>query len=473
MTETHFEPFVHLVDVADDRALIAWGGFWFHRDGAGRRWQIVGDRHLDRVDSGRGDSIGARSRSYGDALVEVLDAGGAVVARAGSSDRNHVWVTGLAPDTAYRYRLTVDGRPWAEGERWDWGPVPRGGLDLRPGGRSYVLTFRTHPAPEVGAPLAFAVLGDYGVGVIADSESSRRQQRVADALDGLVDDPGIRLVLSGGDNVYPGDGTQAAAGSGGADVDWYSSFYQPYRYLLARVPVYPTVGNHDTSDAESSDDREQVRDNFHTDARFSPEVAGDRASAEPGMFYRFGYGADVEFVCIDTSLSDDLPTEHFFEHPKHRAWLDRALPDQAEPGPTERGPTWRIPFSHHPTYCAGPHHGNTPSMVAELAPRFRRAGVRATFAGHEHNFQLSRVDGVQHFVSGAGGQLREEPPADFAAAHTVAWAVQCHLLLAEIAGGAMTVTPIAGVDADGRRQPMTALSPDGDVVEVPFVVTAG
>ncbi|WP_249522144.1 purple acid phosphatase family protein [Modestobacter marinus] len=468
MSQTHFEPYVHLVDVGPDRALIAWGGFWFRRDSPDRRWRLVDDEQLDEVDPGRVDSIGARSRSYGEAVVEVLDDDGATVGRAASSEQNHVWVEGLEPDTRYHYRITVDGRPWAEGERWDWVPVPRGGMDLCPAGRSYAMTFCTHPDYETPAPLRFAVQGDYGVGVVVDSESSRRQRRVARVLDRLADDPGIRLVLSGGDNVYQGEGVHAGAESGGEDDDWFSSFYQPYRYLLDRVPVYPTVGNHDTSDNASSDDREQIRDNFHTDERFTPEVAGERASVDPGMFYRFRFGADVEFVCLDTSLADQLETEHFFEHPRHGAWLDRAFPEQEE-----GGPTWRIPFSHHPTYCAGPHHPNTESMVRELAPRFRRAGVRAAFAGHEHNFQLSEVDGISYFLSGAGGQLREDPPTEFADAGTVAWAVQSHVLLAEVDGDRLTVTPLSGLTEDGRPQPMTALSRDGEVVEVPFVVRAG
>ena len=43
MTETRFEPFVHLADVAPDRALIAWGGFWFRRADQDARWGIVND----------------------------------------------------------------------------------------------------------------------------------------------------------------------------------------------------------------------------------------------------------------------------------------------------------------------------------------------------------------------------------------------------------------------------------------------
>ncbi|MGY1721292.1 metallophosphoesterase [Blastococcus sp. SYSU DS0552] len=465
MPDTHFEPFVHLVDVTPDRALIAWGGFWFRRGAPDGRWQVVGDAELAEVDPGRTGSIGADSEPYGDAVVEVLDPTGAVVARARTGTANRVWVEGLRPDTEYGYRITVDGRPWAAGPRADWGPVARGGLDLRPGGRAYRMRFRTHPAPDVAAPLDFAVLGDYGIGVLADTESGRRQRRVAEVLDRLTEDDHVRLAISVGDNVYGGPGSRGSQGSGGRDADWYGSFYQPYRYALAQLPVYPCVGNHDSSDKETSDDRAEIRSNFHTDARFTPETAGPRASVDPGMFYRFAFGADVEFVCIDTSLADPLPTEHFFEHPRHQRFLEESFSVGIS-----RGPRWRFPFSHHPVFCAGPHHGNTEAMIEHLVPLFARAGVRVAFAGHEHNFQLSRVDGIHYFLSGAGGQLREEPPEQFGPAGTVAWAAQAHLLLARVAGDTLTVTPLAAIGADGHPEPMTPQAPDGAVVEVPFEV---
>ncbi|WNV77651.1 metallophosphoesterase [Geodermatophilus sp. DSM 44513] len=460
---THFEPFVHLVDVGPDRVLVAWGGFWFRCDDPGGRWRVLADGDLDEVDPGRTAGIGASSAPYGRAEVEVLDAVGQVVGRARTADVNHVWVTGLSPDTAYSYRITVDGCPWDEGERWDWGPVSRGGLDLRPAGRSYTLAFRTHPAPDRSTPLDFAVLGDFGVGVVADTEAGRRQRRIAEVLERVADSPGVRLVLTVGDNVYATPGRRGSEGSGASDCDWYGSFYQPYRYVLARVPVYPTVGNHDTADEESSDDRTQIRDNFHTDARFTPEVAGSRASVDPGMFYRLAFGADVEFVCLDTSLSRDLPTEHFFEHPRHQRFLHETLTDAA-------GPRWRIPFSHHPVYCAGPHHANTAAMIEHLVPVFRRAGVRVAFAGHEHNFQVARVNGIDYVVSGAGGQVREERPAGFAAAGTLAWSGQAHLLLARIDGTAMALTPVAAVGRNGELEPVTPRRPDGRLVEVPLTV---
>jgi len=101
---------------------------------------------------------------------------------------------------------------------------------------------------------------------------------------------------------------------------------------------------------------------------------------------------------------------------------------------------------------------------------FRRAGAGVAFAVHEHNFQRSRVAAIDYFLSGAGGKLREDPPHDFAAAHTVAWSAQSHLLHVHVDGARMTVTPFAGLTPDGRPHPMTALDPHNHVVEVPFEV---
>ena len=68
-------------------------------------------------------------------------------------------------------------------------------------------------------------------------------------------------------------------------------------------------------------------------------------------------------------------------------------------------PRWRIPFTHHPPFSAGPQHHNTKEMV-RLIPLFERSGVKVVFSGHEHNFQHSRTDGIDYFVSGAAGKVR-------------------------------------------------------------------
>jgi hypothetical protein len=458
--EVHSEQFVQLADLTHDRALIAWGAFCFTRDGSDR-WQIVDDQQLREV-AGRHTCIGSSAEPFGAATVQVYGDDGRVVAEATTNDRSWVWVEGLEPDTDYRYRVLVDGEEWAAGERWDWVPTPRGGYDLAAAGRSYDLRFRTWPAPDAGTPpVRFVALGDYGVGIRSDSESSRRQRRVAEVLDTLVRDHDVRFVVSLGDNIYKGEQGQVDDESGGEDDDWYSSFFQPYRYAIARVPVYPAIGNHDTTDTEGSDDRAQMEDNFHIPERFGGDSG--HTSVGPGLFYRLRYGRDLELVCIDTSLdSADEGVHRFFQAPHHLEWLQEVFGDADV--------RWRIPFSHHPVYCSGPSHENDTEMLDTLVPLFDRGGVRLVLAGHEHNFQVSEASGRTYVVSGAGGKVREDVPGGFDTAGTTAWAAQAHLLLVEVEGAEARLTPVSGLLPDGGLHLMTALTRHNDVVDPPFVV---
>ena len=153
--------------------------------------------------------------------------------------------------------------------------------------------------------------------------TARRQLQVAAALERAVENDAIRLVITTGDNVYLGH--QDTAGTGNEDDEWYSSFYEPYRYVLNRVPFFPTVGNHDAGDSESSDDRDQLIDNLFLDHRFGSKVEEGSASIGPGLFYRFQVGANVEFICIDTSIASGMDVEHYFDDPRHYRWIQDAL----------------------------------------------------------------------------------------------------------------------------------------------------
>lgn len=81
--------------------------------------------------------------------------------------------------------------------------------------------------------------------------------------------------------------------------------------MLNRVPVYPCIGNHDTAESEDRDDREQLLDNMYLRERIASAEASGRASVDPGLFYQFRYGRDVEFICLDTSK------EGFFRGKRH------------------------------------------------------------------------------------------------------------------------------------------------------------
>ena len=470
MPDFFSEPFLHLAGLTHKSALIAWGAFYFRVKDSGKEFKLVDDDDLDRVHPPRRETIGARSEPYGDARVVVSDLTGREVATAFTSNTNHCWVPGLEPDTEYTYKVFVNGEEWARGERRDWvSGGDRKGLNLT--GRSYTNRFRTHPDPTEPspAPFTFAILGDFGVGIRKDKDD-RRQRQVGEALERAVNEHGVRLVLTTGDNIYRSGGFLGSGGdTGDEDDDWYFTYYQPYRYVINRVPVYPSIGNHDADETEARDDRTQLEDNFYVRERVAGEEAAGRASFEPGqgLFYRFRYSSEVEFVCIDTSKEPSTGfRDRLFKHPKHQEFLTSALP-AADGGP----PMWRIPFCHHPPFSAGPRHHNTEGMEG-LIEQFRRAGVRAVFSGHEHNFQHCRSDGIDYFVTGGAGKIRSDRPnkKKFEKARALSWAAEHHFLLVTVDGKRMTVRAIAELGAGGALSEIRRQAPDKSAVSTPIVI---
>ena len=471
--EFHREEYLQLADVTHKTAILSWGSFFFRINDKKGTLKLVDDGDLDHVHPPRHQTIGARSEPYGAAVVEVRDAAtGELAALASTTSANHVRLTGLTADTEYVYRVIVNGEPWGEGELLDW-VVEDGKGGLAAMGGAYDNRFRTHAHPVVPTPLVFAVLGDFGVGVRKASTPNNQQREVAAALTRAVTDSGVRLILTTGDNIYAGKkilGIPIGA-TGDEDDDWFFTFYQPYRYILNRVPFYPSVGNHDSGEIEfENDDRSQLMDNFFLRERFDHPEAAPFASMDPGLFYRFRFGADIEFVCLDTSKASPLPGDRFFMDPRHIPFLDETFRAGAVAGK----PIWQIPFAHHPPYTAGPGHHNSASVIKHLTPRFQLAGVRTVFCGHEHNFQHAIADTVHYFVTGGGGKVSVKPPgADrFDQAFTAAWAAEGHFLLVEVNGPQMTVVPVGALSSEGTLKPIVLRSPTGQAVATPIVITA-
>ncbi len=460
-----FEPFVYLVDVTDTSALVSWGGFFLAHTVDG--WGVVDDDDLPPGARREGGTIGVQSAPYGRAVVEVLGGDGSVVCSTEVTDRNHAWLEGLEPDTTYRYRVSVDGEPWAEGERRDWA-IAREGHVAGPerAGRVYDMTLRTHPAPDQAVAAAFLVIGDQGVGIQREDDG-RRQEGVARTLEHLARTHAVRFLISLGDNIYHGPHGREDQ-SGDEDDDWYFPFFQPYRYLVDHLPLYPAAGNHDGSDEEASDDRAQLEDNFHLEDRFGARQEKGRASLGPGLFYRMQFGSLLELLCVDTTWGEERGT-HFFDDDRHRPWLEDALPAEGEPVGGGR-PTWRIPFCHHPAHCAGPHHESMQEQIDSLLPLYHRAGVRLLMSGHEHNFQHGRVDGLDYLVSGAAAKLQERPPVRFDQGGTLSWAAAPHCLLVEVDAERITVTPYGPTEPGEVPVPISRRSPDGQVLDSPIVI---
>ncbi len=460
MPEFHSEPYLHVGGLSHKSALIAWGAFYFRVHPSGGM-KLVDDDDLQWVHPPRHETIGARSAPYGPARVEVRDASGTVVAEAMTNTTNHCVVSGLAPDTPYEYTVFVKDEAWGADERWDWAPASKA---LRQAGRSYRNTFRTLPDPG-GAftrPFSFIVIGDFGTGVCKPSTDTRRQLEVAAALERAVDQHEARFILTTGDNIYAKQRFLLwTRESGEEDDDWFFTFYQPYRYVLNRIPVYPSIGNHDTGEMEAHDDRGQLMDNLYLTERLVGEEAAGRASVGPGLFYRFRAGRDLEFICLDTSKEQLLGGKRLFHHPKHAPFIEQAF------AVSDVHPRWRIAFCHHPPFSAGPRWGNTSGM-RDLIRRFEQSGVRLCFSGHEHNFQHSRANGIDYFVTGGGSKVRLGTPDRMDEARTLTWAARCHFVLVTLDGDRATVRAI-GDDAEALTD-IERFDPQGKVVRGPIEI---
>jgi len=446
LSDHYEEEYVYLADVTHDAALIAWGKFFFNR-----KMKRIKDNKLHMLEGHheRRSSIGANCESYGRVRVEVLNAAGNVEQHI-ETQRTYAWVRGLSANTEYTYRvLSLDegGRQWADDKLYSYNEEIEELIKDQPE-RIYSCRFRTFPDPDAHEPLVFALIGDTGT-------AKETQTKVAAALDRAVTQRGVRLVIMVGDTIYNKD----SGGSGDDDFEWLTTYFQPYRTIIDRVPFFPCVGNHDTSEGlleglllgEKQEDRLALYDNLLVMPRFVHEIPPSReASITPGLFYRFRFGADAEFICLDTSKDPDISSHRLFEFDKHREWVGRVLGEPLD------APKWRIPFSHHPPYCKGPRHDEDETELRHsVIPLCEANGIRTYFSGHEHNFQCidSPNRKVRCFVSGGAGKFSDGRPKKSTDGFMHRWGGndRGHFLVCTITGDQMTVEPI---DWMGRPLPL-------------------
>jgi calcineurin-like phosphoesterase family protein len=212
------------------------------------------------------------------------------------------------------------------------------------------------PSASGSAAVRFITFGDAGTGDDA-------QNNLATVMAAHHRERPFDTVLLLGDNIYP-DGNLAEVAA---------KFERPYAELLKRgVKFQAVLGNHD------------IRKGGDTQVNYPDFNMGGRA------YYSFSRGGDlVEFFALDSNDFDQ----------KQKQWLEGAL--------TASKARWKIAYFHHPIYSSGKRHGSDLRLRAELEPLFVRYGVAAAFSGHDHTYERAKLQqGVQYFVSGAGGKLR-------------------------------------------------------------------
>lgn len=363
------------------------------------------------------NTIGRSSPSRGEATVRI--AGRTLVSR-----QNWLVVADLKPDTDYPYEIALGGRVIGRGRVRTW--------------------------PESSNRLVFFAIGDWGTGDAGQYAIARAMWREFERRS-TSSNP-VRFIISLGDNIY-GDISTFLFGykhTGDADVDWAGKFFEPYKPLLAQIPFYPVLGNHDGNETESRGDLAAYLDNF-----FFP---GDK----PARYYSFRFANLAEFFALDTTLNTESGPKRaaYLESGAQFQWMRQAIPSSKLP--------WKIPYLHHPPFSAGPRHASSYANLEHFVKLFQASGVKVAFSGHEHNLQISeaneRSGGVRYVVSGAGGELRAgNIQRRMRAENIAAWAPQRHFLVVEIEGKTMRITPVGD-------QEIAVLNPDGGRIPLPLTI---
>jgi 3',5'-cyclic AMP phosphodiesterase CpdA len=102
-------------------------------------------------------------------------------------------------------------------------------------------------------------------------------------------------------------------------------------------------------------------------------------------------GRSVDEAVVDEALAGS----GFVDYPAQLEWLDRRL--------AESTAQWKIVYGHHPLYSHAVESGRYPAMIERLEPILIRHGVDVYLAGHDHVLDMMKpVKGVHHITSGGG-----------------------------------------------------------------------
>ena len=204
--------------------------------------------------------------------------------------------------------------------------------------------------PNIESSVKFMATGDTGRGTPVQFELGRV---MADYQEAFKYD----TVILTGDNLY---GPEKPS-------DYKAKFEDPYRALLDRgVKFYASLGNHDEVN----------------------QINYDHFNMGGKEYYRFEKG-DVAFYALNTTYLEKEQID----------WLEKEL--------AEDDSRWKMAFFHHPPFSSGGRHGSDDDIRDVLHPIFVKYGVDVVFTGHDHFYErIIPKDGVQYFVTGAGGEVR-------------------------------------------------------------------
>jgi len=175
---------------------------------------------------------------------------------------------------------------------------------------------------------------------------------------------------------------------GFAKNQWLKDLFEPCSILMAQIPTFPVIGNHEK-------DSHWYYDYF--------------SLPKPEYYYTFRYG-NAQFFMLDSNrpLAPGSP---------QYAWLEKELAASKA--------TWKFTCHHHPCFSSdendyGDHNkgpeGDTFAFgdmnARKLVPLYEKYGVDIAFNGHIHLYErtwpifemsVNQQQGVRYITSGGGG----------------------------------------------------------------------
>ena len=262
--------------------------------------------------------------------------------KEGTSLIHEVLLEKLEPATKYFYQ--VESKSDA------------GGIAL-----SGVLTFQTAVVDD--EPFSFCVIGD-----------TQKNPKMTGKVMKLIWERRPHFLMHVGDVVDNGPDKN----------EWVNELFKPSIDLLCRVPVFPTIGNHE-------------KNHEHYYNYFS--------LPKPEYYYRYSYG-NADFFVLDSNKSLLPLTQQY-------TWLEKELASSKA--------TWKIVYHHHPAYSSDDNdYGDTWVGGSNLGDKntrsivhlYEKYGVDMVFNGHVHVYErtlpiksgkVDRLKGITYVTSGGGG----------------------------------------------------------------------
>jgi tartrate-resistant acid phosphatase type 5 len=266
---------------------------------------------------------------------------------------------------------------------WSNAAVAQVGRRTLLGGLASLASLPALAAARTSAPEGFVAIGDWG------RKGEPVQRAVASSMGEAAREVQSRFVISSGDNFYPGGVTSIA------DPHWRQSFEDVYVDPSLQTTWYASLGNHDYRGVPQA----QVDYSRHS-----------RRWRMPAPYYRVPGSIlgvpSLDLFVMDTSpFVDDLSIDervqqlcrgHWWEQETQPqiAWLKAALARSRAP--------WKIVVGHHPIYSGA--HGDSPVLIARVAPILEAFAVQAYINGHDHDLQHVRRGRVDYICTGAGAE---------------------------------------------------------------------